>query len=196
MSVGYVPKNELTANRALKAQELMVRGLDYALYSISSATFASVTDTVDSPNIVFTANTPGSVGNSISLVFNGSATVSTVVTAWNSAHPGNQVSFTGSGSVVPAANTYNLSGGGGSILIYIREPVQAVYIAELKIDASNTLYEYNQASIAIVDSKGGLSGYNEFGQQVSDQGAIQLTGISALNPNDVISVRYRAADHL
>jgi|SRR5271165_3174934 len=126
MSIGYVPKNELTANRALSAQELMVRGLDYALYRID----------------------------------------------------------------------------GSSIIILVREPVSAVYVAELKVDSSNTQHEYNQANIAIVDSATSstnptpLSGYNEFGVMVSDQGGIQLTGIGTLNANDVIYVRYRTASHL
>lgn len=126
MSVGYVPKNELTANRALSAQELMVRGLDYALYRID----------------------------------------------------------------------------GSSIIILVREPVETVYVAELKIDSSNTLHEYNQASITIVDSATSStnpsprSGYDEFGNQVSDQGGIQLSGVGTLNPNDVIYVKYKAAAHL
>lgn len=74
-------------------------------------TRASATDTLDSPNIIFTATTPGTIGNSISLVFNGTSTVSTVTTAWNIANPSNTVTFTGSGSVVPTAQTINLSGG-------------------------------------------------------------------------------------
>lgn len=130
MSIGYVPKNELTANRALSSQELMVRGLDYGLYELDTAN--------------------------------------------------------------------------DSIIIYIREPVDTVYVAELKIDSSNTQHEYNQANIAIVDSATSVtnpspypgSGYNEFGRQVSDQGAIQLTGIDTFNPNDVITVKYKAAAHL
>jgi|SRR5271166_2404570 len=126
MSVGYVPKNELTARRALSAQELMIRGSDYSLYRID----------------------------------------------------------------------------GTSIIVLIREPVSACYVAELKVDSTNLNHEYNQASIAVVDSNTSasnpspLSGYNEFGQQVSDQGGIQLSGVGALNPNDTITIKYRAADHL
>lgn len=130
MSIGYVPKNELTANRALSAQELMIRGLDYALYELDTAN--------------------------------------------------------------------------DSIIIYIREPVSAVYVAELKIDGSNTVQEFSQANIAIVDSATSAtnpspypgSGYNEFGRQVSDQSAIQLIGIDVLNPNDSITIRYKVAAHL
>src|SRR5271165_1028163 len=74
-------------------------------------TAATATDTLDTPNIVFTANTLGTIGNSISLVFNGIATVAAVTTAWNIANPSNTVSFSGLGSVVPASQTVNLSGG-------------------------------------------------------------------------------------
>lgn len=62
------------------------------------------------PN-VFTAVNYGLSGNLISLVFNGTDDVSTVVAAWNAANPANQVSFTGSGATVPSAQTANLAGG-------------------------------------------------------------------------------------
>lgn len=62
------------------------------------------------PN-VFTADNPGEAGNSISLVFDGILDVSAVVTAWNTANPGNTVSFTGAGATVPSAQTTTLSGG-------------------------------------------------------------------------------------
>ena len=62
------------------------------------------------PN-VFTAVNFGITGNLISLIFNGTDDVSTVVAAWNAANPTNQVVFTGSGATVPSAQTVNLSGG-------------------------------------------------------------------------------------
>jgi hypothetical protein len=62
------------------------------------------------PN-VFTAVNYGTSGNLISLVFNGTDDVTTVVAAWNAANPTNQVTFTGSGATVPSAQTANLIGG-------------------------------------------------------------------------------------
>jgi len=54
--------------------------------------------------VIFTAVTAGMPGNSIALVFNGTATVDTVVNAWNTLHPANTVFFTGQpGSYVPKA---------------------------------------------------------------------------------------------
>jgi hypothetical protein len=68
------------------------------------------------PN-VFTAVNYGLSGDSISLVFDGVADVSTVVAAWNAANPANQVSFTGSGATVPSAQTVNLAGGAENAVI-------------------------------------------------------------------------------
>lgn len=62
------------------------------------------------PN-VFTAVNFGVSGNSIALIFDGIDDVSTVVAAWNAANPANQVSFTGSGATVPAAQTVTLANG-------------------------------------------------------------------------------------
>jgi microcystin-dependent protein len=100
---------------------------------VFNGVYATVTDTVDSPNIVFTANNAGSGGNSISLVFNGSSTIATVVNAWNTANPANQVSYTGSSLVIPAANTWTLSGGSGSTVSFV-------------VNAWNTANPSNQVS--------------------------------------------------
>jgi hypothetical protein len=92
---------------ATRAYEIVVSGFDLVI----SGTYATATDTLDTPNIIFTAVSAGTIGNSISLVFNGTATVATVVGAWNTANPTNQVSYTGLGTVIPMAQTINLSGG-------------------------------------------------------------------------------------
>ncbi len=72
---------------------------------------AFVIDTVDAPNITFTAVYGGAAGNSISLVFDGIMDVATVVGNWNTANPTNTVSYTGLGTVVPVANTWTLADG-------------------------------------------------------------------------------------
>jgi hypothetical protein len=68
------------------------------------------------PN-VFTAVNFGTVGNSISLIFDGIDDVTTVVAAWNAANPTNTVSFTGSGATVPSAQTVNLIGGAANTVL-------------------------------------------------------------------------------
>ena len=84
----------------------------------------------------------------------------------------------------------------GNCQIHINEPVNAVYLASLKIDSSNTVVLYAQSSISIVDSKGGTSGTNESGQAVSDQKFIQIASLASLQPNDVILVDYVVQEHL
>ena len=91
---------------------------------------------------------------------------------------------------------YSLSNYSGSAMVFIREPVNSVYLVRLKVDSSNTWTEFQAASIAIVDSKSSsafpntTSGINEMGVAVSDQGAILVNGaaisissISAANPS-------------
>jgi hypothetical protein len=60
----------------------------------------------------FTAVVPGSTGNLILLQFNGTDTIDTVVDAWNTANPLNQVGYTGLiGTFVPLAMNVRLANG-------------------------------------------------------------------------------------
>lgn len=61
--------------------------------------------------ITFTADTIGIIGNSISLVFNGTDDIDTVIAAWNGANSGNTVSHDGTGTEVLPAGTVNLASG-------------------------------------------------------------------------------------
>ena len=70
----------------------------------------SATASISSGN-TFTAVTPGTIGNSISLVFNGSNDVNFVTSTWNASNPSNQVTFTGLGTNIPLAQTVNLTNG-------------------------------------------------------------------------------------
>ena len=81
-----------------------------------------------------------------------------------------------------------------NVLVRVLEPVKQVYDAYYKIDASNSMYNFNQANIAIVDSQGATSGYNfSTGMWVSDQGVIELLGIpvASVAVNDTIVVQYK-----
>jgi len=68
--------------------------------------------------VLITANNPGVAGNAISLVFNGSNTITAAIATWNAAHPTNLVTLTsGNGTQVPSAGTTLVSGGiDGSIV--------------------------------------------------------------------------------
>jgi hypothetical protein len=67
------------------------------------------------PN-VFTAVTPGVIGNSIALIFDGLLSVQAVTDSWNLEYADNQVSFTGDGLTIPLATTVTLSGGVDAVL--------------------------------------------------------------------------------
>jgi hypothetical protein len=140
MSVGFNPKNQLTAEQSLRVQELTISGSDQGLYSLT-------------------------------------------------AYP-------------------------GSCLIYIREPVlsqavssssmspDGVYLVRDKVDSSNSFTEFAKSSLSIVDSNSSTaspattSGFNESGVAVNDQGAILVSGLSAVATNDVLIVKYVVQEHL
>lgn len=80
-----------------------------------------------------------------------------------------------------------------STSVLVREPVDKVYLASFKDDSANTVTQYAQASITITDSAGpgqtsGIS--HATGLPVSDRGAITIAGLTAVDANDVINVRY------
>lgn len=83
---------------------------------------------------------------------------------------------------------YQISG--GNCFIMIREPVDQVYVASCKVDASNLVTQFAQANIIIVDSTSLVT------TAPSDRGAIELVGLAALQPNDCIIVRYAVLEHL
>ena len=73
-----------------------------------AAVFASVID----QTVTYTADNIGTIGNSISLVFDGIDTLDIVVNAWNLSNPSNTVAFSGqAGTFVPTATTVNLVNG-------------------------------------------------------------------------------------
>jgi hypothetical protein len=80
-------------------------------FTVDSNQIPAVAASATSEGVAFTADASGELGNSISLVFNGSDDVDTVVTAWNLANAGNTVSHDGAGTEVPSAGSVDLSGG-------------------------------------------------------------------------------------
>lgn len=78
------------------------------------------------------------------------------------------------------ATLYTIAG--GNLYINVLEPVTQVYLASVKVDSSNTVTQFAQSSIVIVDSVAYTPG--------GDMGAIQITGLAALAANDCLSVKY------
>jgi uncharacterized phage protein gp47/JayE len=82
---------------------------------LTVGTYAFFTGTIagTSTPVTITANNLGTVGNSVSLTFNGSTTITSQIAAWNAANPANMITLTaGNGIQTPTAfTTVNLSGG-------------------------------------------------------------------------------------
>lgn len=195
MSIGFDPKNQLPAKQALSVENLFIRGSDFQMYSSSAGTPIVISgNTAANPSVVTTA-TPHGLSSGMTIVISGSnstpslngSQVVTFISPTTFSVPVN-VTIAGTAGLIATSN----------LLVQIGEPVKAVYTASFKVDVSNSGYDFNQASISIADSKGGLSGYNfSINQWVSDQNAILLSGYpSVFASNDVMVLRYRVQEDL
>lgn len=77
---------------------------------------------------------------------------------------------------------YQISG--GNCFVMVREPVLAIYLASVKVDSTNLVTQFQQSSLAIVDSSSLTVG------PPNDLGAIEIIGLASLAANDVLIVRY------
>ena len=106
---GHQETVDLSIN-TLGVEDIEINGV-----SLSQAeTHAFFTGTVPgtSTSVTITANNPGSVGNSIALVFTGSNSITSEIATWNGLNPSNQATLSsGDGSQVPSSQTLPLSGG-------------------------------------------------------------------------------------
>jgi len=195
MSIGFDPKNQLPAKQTLKVESLFIRGSDFNMFTSVAGTPITITgNTAANPTVVTTA-TPHGLQTGQTITISGSnstpsingAQVVTVISATTFSVPVN-VSVAGTAGSFATQN----------ITVLIGEPVNAVYTAAVKVDASNSVYDFNQASISIVDSQGALTGFNfNTRTSVSDQSSILLSGYpGALAANDVISLKYRTQENL
>jgi len=88
--------------------------------------------------------------------------------------------------VIKSNDSSMYSSASGSTCVLVREPVDEVYLASSKDDSANTLTQYNQASLSIVDS----SDTSKVGDN-GDRGAICISGLASLDTNDCIIVEYK-----
>jgi len=78
-------------------------------FTSSSGLFATFTGLIPgmTSSVTLTANTLGAGGNSIDIAGDGASTISALISAWNTANPGNQVTLThGSGAQIPSLSTF------------------------------------------------------------------------------------------
>jgi uncharacterized phage protein gp47/JayE len=81
---------------------------------LTAGTYASYSGTIagTSTPVTLTANTLGTIGNSIALSFSGTNSIISAIATWNIANPANQVTLTsGDGTQIPTVQTVTLSGG-------------------------------------------------------------------------------------
>src|SRR5271170_3412336 len=86
----------------------------------------------------------------------------------------------------------------GVVCALILEPVYQIVSASSKVDSTGvvTSYSISASAAVIIDSNGGLSGTNEQGVAVSDQGAIKLVGLTSLAADDTVTLEYIVQAHL
>ena len=110
----------------------------------------------DYDGVTYTATTVSDEGNSISLVFNGVQTIEAVISAWNTAHPDNQVSSnsTDPATEVPTAGSVSLSGGEDphyGVVVLTPEVLGKVQVVLLDTDTSIMKLGKDQSTRLIVD---------------------------------------------
>lgn len=84
----------------------------------TSATYAGFTGVIagTSTSVTLTASEAGTIGNSISLAFTGSNTITQTISAWNAANANNQLALTsGDGTQIPTVQNLSLSGAVGFV---------------------------------------------------------------------------------
>jgi hypothetical protein len=111
----------------------------------------------------------GAIGNTITLVFNGTDDIDTVVAAWNAANPSNQVALiSGLGTEVLSANTYTLSGGGVTGLQVGHHDIFGAQLdgtATYAIDQTSGAFAgslFGDASALGIPGLSGIFGYTDF----------------------------------
>jgi len=176
----------------------------YIIYTASTLTTGAggtptitLTGGATASKVYFVVGSSATINSGTAGVFNGNiiAHVSITDTMGGTVN-GSLLANTGAVTFSAPATVTAVSTGTSTIniLINVLEPVKQVYDAYYKIDSSNSMYNFNQANIGVVDSQGGTSGYNfSTNRWVSDQGVIELENIpiSAVMPNDTIVVQYK-----
>jgi len=79
--------------------------------SVDNSVVAAIASTRVEQNITFSALVPGAGGDAISLVFDGSEDLDTVIGVWNTANPANMVAHDGAGTEVLTAVSISLANG-------------------------------------------------------------------------------------
>jgi hypothetical protein len=151
------------------------------LFNTPTAISSSFTGIIpgSSTSVTLTANTPGTAGDLISLVFDGSSiSISSAIATWNAANSSNQVTLTsGDGTQIPTiAQTVSLNGGTDRVVysfIYMETDSQVSVL----INGTETLV-INPIII-------GTSIFSGILMLTCDITSLVVTNASATNPADI-----------
>lgn len=193
MSDTFDPKDQYSQLQTLKVQELAISGLDSQMYAISASPSVTIlSNTAANPTVVTTSGPHGLVTGEYVTITGSNSTPTLNGTR--------QVTVTSATTFTVAVNV-TVAGTAGAftsaiMTVFVNEPVKQIYDTYLKIDSSNTMYNFNSTTVSIVDSMGGLNGFNfTTHQQVSNQYAIQYSGFpeASLAAGDCLVVQYKTA---
>jgi len=179
MSDGYIAKDATTQYQALKVEELDIAGLDNGVYQIATtSTFTISGNTAANPTVVTTSAAHGLTTGQMVVISGTNSTPSLNGSYFVTVLSSTTFSVPVSVSVAGTAGSVST----GNCFVVVNEPVTQVYLARLKVDATNTFTEYAQSSLTIVDSVLFTAGGN--------MGAIEIAGLTAIQPNDCLIVKY------
>lgn len=125
--------------------------------------------------VYFTAGTSSTLNVSASGTLNGNFISHTSTTVDGGTVNGSVYGLNGAVTISAASNITAESGSSSSpsinLSIFVREPVAKIFNAFVKVDASNTMVDFDQAEMAIIDDS-----------------LLQITSISASNPTIVTTL--------
>jgi len=144
-------------------------------------------------NVYFVVGSSATINQnvaSIGAVFQGNIIAQASVTAPQSGTANG--SFIALSAAVTLSNPWTItavstssSSSASNINIYIREPVDHIYLGSIKVDASNTLVQFDQAHMSIVDSR--LIYISSIA--TGNPSVITTMTPHGLNQNDIISIQ-------
>lgn len=134
----------------------------------SAAVAAHYTGTIagTATPVTLTAVTPGTGGNSIVITGDGTSMISALITAWNGAHPSNQVTLSsGDGTQIPSNGAMAaLSGGVNSVSgsVVVNYPVTFNGGAGGSYSVGATIYDVSGGVTAASPATIVVTGYNQY----------------------------------
>lgn len=128
---------------------------DRSVLSFNNAVMPARAANYTYAGVLYSAVTPGAAGNTISLVFNGSQSIATVIAAWNTAHSGNTVASNApDDTVIPVAGSFTLDLGHDSytpVQVLGSPLIGKIQLSLTRVDTLNLRIGNNQSMKIFID---------------------------------------------